>query len=145
MSGVHRFSSILLVDPRGWVLLQERDQTAKIDPDRWGFVGGHVDDGEHPDAAAYRELHEETGIVLEPPELALWEEFEIFHETTQSLDPVRVYAAATELTDADVVLGEGRQIVFVDPDRAAGLPLTTSATTILPRFLASDRYRDLAR
>ena len=67
-----RFASILRVDPRGWVLLQERDAQARIDPGRWGLVGGHVDDGELPDDAAYRELVEETGIRLTPPALSLW-------------------------------------------------------------------------
>ncbi|NGZ99920.1 NUDIX domain-containing protein [Nocardioides sp. W3-2-3] len=51
----HRFASVLLVDERGWLLLQERDENPVIDPGCWGFVGGHVDEGEEPDAAAYRE------------------------------------------------------------------------------------------
>ncbi len=49
---MHRFASVLLVDPRGWVLLQERDERPVIDPDRWGLVGGHVEPGEEFQAAA---------------------------------------------------------------------------------------------
>ena len=140
---MRRFASILLVDPRGWVLLQERDEHPVIDPGCWGFVGGHVDRGEDPDSAAYRELLEETGLRLEPPALRLWQEVSIYHAAYESFDDVFVYAAATTATDADVVLGEGRQIVFVDPATVDGLPLTASATRILPEFLASECYRSL--
>lgn len=141
---MHRFASIVLLDPRGRLLLQERDQHPAIDPDRWGFVGGHVDPGEDPDAAAYRELEEETGVRLAPPALALWREFEVFHEAYGSLDRVRVYVAATTLTDADIECHEGRQIVFVDPTRVPGLALTASASRIVPEFLQSDHYRRLS-
>jgi 8-oxo-dGTP diphosphatase len=145
VADVHRFACVLLVDRRGWVLLQERDEHARIDPDRWGMVGGHVDDGEDFDPAAYRELAEETGIVLAPPALTFWQGFEVFHETYGTLDPVRVYAASTRLTDDEVECNEGRQIVFVEPAAARALPLTTSAGVVLPAFLDSDLYADLTR
>lgn len=138
-----RFACVLLVDRRGWVLLQERDEHAKIDPERWGLVGGHVDDGEDFDPAAYRELEEETGVRLEPPALTFWQGFEVFHEAYGTNDPVRVYAAATDLTDDEVECNEGRQIVFVDPATARELPLTTSAGLVVPAFLESDLYRSL--
>ena len=67
-----RFSVILLVDPQGRILLQERDEHAPISPDTWGMVGGHVEDGEEFEPAAYRELEEETGIRLAPGGLRLW-------------------------------------------------------------------------
>ena len=54
-----------------------------------------------------------------------------------------VYAAATELTDADIVLGEGRQIVFVEPGAARRLDLGGSAGRVVPAFLDSDHYRRL--
>jgi len=143
VAGVRRFASIVLVDRRGWVLLQERDEHPVIDPGCWGFVGGHVDRGEEPDAAAYRELREETGLVAEPPALALWREFSIFHAAYESYDDVWVYVAPTSASDADIVVGEGRQIVFVDPATIDQLPLTASATRILPELIASDHYRSL--
>src|SRR5690349_5612984 len=110
---MHRFSSVLLVDRRGWVLLQERDEHAALAPDNRGFVGGHAEDGEEFEPAAYRELEEETGVVLPPGALGLWRALTgadwgaTFH----------LWCAGTRLTDADIVLGEGRQIVFVDPAR----------------------------
>jgi 8-oxo-dGTP pyrophosphatase MutT (NUDIX family) len=140
---VHRFASILLVDTRGWLLLQERDEHPVIDPECWGFVGGHVDDDEAVVDAAYRELAEETGLELERPALRLWQQYSVFHEVYGTDDEVRVYVARTDATDADVTVGEGRQIVFVDPAVALGLPLTTAAAQILPDFLNSPFYQEL--
>ena len=141
---MRRFSAVLLVDPRGWLLLQERDDGAPIDPDCWGLVGGHVEDGEDFEPAAYRELLEETGVVVAPGTLELWREFEIDHRSTHgTVDTMRVYVAPTRLTDADIVCGEGRQIVFVEPEAARDLTLTSAAADIVPLFLDSDRYAGL--
>ena len=76
---MHRFASVVLVDSRGWVLLQERDEHPVIDPDRWGFVGGGVEEGEDYRTAAYRELAEETGVELDRG-LELHGTFSVFHE-----------------------------------------------------------------
>ena len=135
-----RFSAVILVDPTGRILLQERDEHAPIDPDLWGLVGGHVEPGEEHEPAAYRELAEETGIDAAPGTLELWREVVVPHDTP---DVMHVFAAATDLTDADVVVGEGRQIVFVEPDRARGLAHTRAAAVIVPAFLESDLYRRL--
>jgi 8-oxo-dGTP diphosphatase len=140
---MHRFSGVLLVDRRGWVLLQERDERPAIEPDKWSLVGGHLDEGEGFEAAAYRELEEETGIRLRPGELTMWREVQVFHEVYDSLDVMQVWVGTTDLTDADIVLGEGRQIVFVEPDRACALDLAASAAAVLPDFLESALYRGL--
>lgn len=140
---MHRFASVLLVDGRGWLLLQERDERPVIDPDRWGLVGGHVEPGEESEAAAYRELEEETGIRLARGELTLWQDTEVFHEAYGTVDAVQVWVARTTLSDTDIVVGEGRRIVFVDPDRARVLDLTASASRIVPEFLASAAYGEL--
>ena len=142
---MHRFACALLVDRRGWVLLQERDEHPVIDPGKWGLVGGHVEDGEGFEAAAYRELEEETGLALAPGTLRLFREVEVWHEAYRTLDATQVWYAAADLADADIVVGEGRQIVFVEPARARGLPLTASATRIVPEFLDSPQYRELFR
>jgi 8-oxo-dGTP pyrophosphatase MutT (NUDIX family) len=57
-----RIAAIVLVDPRGWLLLQERDDLAPADPDMWSMVGGGVEAGEDDLPAALRELEEETGL-----------------------------------------------------------------------------------
>jgi 8-oxo-dGTP diphosphatase len=139
-----RWSAILLVDPRGWLLLQERDEGAPIDPDCWGLVGGGVDPGEGFEAAAYRELSEETGVVAAPGTLAKWGEFTVAHrQGPSSGGRMQVFVARTDLTDADIVCGEGRQIVFVAPEEARGLPMSGAAAGIVPVFLDSEVYAGL--
>lgn len=136
------FASVALVDRRGWVLLQERDEHPVIDPEKWGFPGGGLERGESFEQAAYRELAEETGVRLDAG-LEQAAALRVLHVHSDSLDEIRLFAAATELSDDDIVCGEGRRMVFVDPARARGLDLTASAALALPQFLDGPLYRRL--
>lgn len=138
------FSCVVLVDRRGWVLLQERDEHARIAPERWGFAGGHLEPGEDHLTAAVRELEEETGLRIAPADLTRVGELDIDHPETGSTGRIAMYAAATDLTDDDVECHEGRQIVFVDPATVTALPLSDSARLTLLPFLDSELYRRLA-
>jgi len=137
------FASVALVDPRGWILMQERDEFPEIDPEKWGLPGGHVEPGEEPLAAAYRELLEETGLTPGTPleEIAI----ALVQHRPGRVDAVHLYAAATAATDADVVCGEGRQMVFVAPEVVLGLDLTRGAAAVLPGFVGSASHTALAR
>jgi 8-oxo-dGTP diphosphatase len=139
-------AAIFLVDARGWVLLQERDEHAPVAPNQWGVVGGHVEPGEDWTAALHRELEEETGLVIPDDTLHLW--YDGRHTPSRKVAPRlrdhwRIWAGRADLTDDDIVLGEGRQIVFVDPARLDELELAESTAYFLPLFLASDTYRRL--
>lgn len=137
--GERRFAGALLTDARGWLLLQERDEHARIDPEVWGLPGGHVEPGETFAAAAPRELAEETGLVLPDGDLTLWREFVVDHRVAHGTwDTMQVFTAATTLTDDEVECHEGRRIVFVDPAQVPSLPLTRAAAQILPEFLGHD-------
>ena len=141
-----RFAAIVLVDAEGRLLMQERDEHAPLDPEMWGFCGGHLEEGEDFFSGAVRELEEETGIrpdMLETP-LEPAGEFDVFHHQTGTDDVMRLFAARCELTDADVECREGRQIIFVDAERARDLDLTAAARVALPAFLASERYAEWA-
>jgi 8-oxo-dGTP diphosphatase len=121
-----------LVDARGWILLQERDEHAPIEPNKWCLVGGGVEEGESPETAAYRELEEETGIVCD--DLVSLGQHDLpcaFH----GRDLVDLFTARTSVTDTDVVCGEGRQIVFVEPRVISSLDLTETTRTMLPLVL----------
>jgi 8-oxo-dGTP diphosphatase len=140
-------AAIFLVDARGWVLLQERDEHAPVSPNQWGVVGGHVEPGEDRTAALHRELAEETGLVLPAHTLELW--YDGHRTPSRKVSPElrdhwQIWAGRVDVTDEDIVLGEGRQIVFVDPASIDGLDLAESTAYFLPRFLGSETYRRLS-
>lgn len=140
--------SAVLVDARGWLLLQERDEHALVSPAKWGLVGGHLEPGESWEAALMREVEEETG--LRPAGgLELWFDELVQHTpkiSSHLADRWQIWVGRTDATDDDIVLGEGRQIVFVDPEtiRRGDLDLSISARHVLPLLLDSPTYRELA-
>jgi 8-oxo-dGTP pyrophosphatase MutT (NUDIX family) len=139
-----RFAGVVLVDRNGSILLQERDEHPRIDPEKWGLAGGHVEPGEDFETAAYRELEEETGVRLAPGTLTPFGEFVVDHRQAYgSWDLMAVFVAATDLTDEEIECHEGRQIVFVEPATARDLPLSKGATDIVPAFLDSDLYASM--
>jgi 8-oxo-dGTP pyrophosphatase MutT (NUDIX family) len=109
------------------------------------MVGGHVEDGEGFEPAAYRELEEETGVRLAPGTLRLWRDEEFGYVGAAAPNRYTVWVAPTTLTDADIVVGEGRQIVFVEPEALPDLELSDSSAHFVLAFLDSPEYADLAR
>lgn len=65
-----RAGRVLVLDPRGRVLLLEGFDPARPDTRYWFTVGGGLEDGEDTAQAAIRELREETGIVAAADQLA---------------------------------------------------------------------------
>lgn len=119
--------------------MQYRDEHAPISPNQWGLVGGRQEEGELPLDAALRELREETDLV---PERSLTLFFRGARPASSGLGSTmwHVYFSPTTATDADVVLGEGRSIVFVRPDLLPQLDLGVSAAFFVPLFLSSAEY-----
>ncbi|MET0838762.1 MAG: NUDIX hydrolase [Marmoricola sp.] len=142
MSTLPRIAVVFLIDGRGHVLLQHRDEHAPRAADQWGMVGGHVEEDEPYDDAMRREIREETGIEVSDEDLTLWQATE-FEYSDGHRSNYRVYAGRVDLTDDDIVLGEGRAIVFVDPTEAPPLDQAESCAHFLPLFLSSDLYRQL--
>ncbi len=54
-----------------------------------------------------------------------------------------IFYAATDAADQDVVCGEGAAMRFVEPAAVPGLEFGAAYAMIVPRFLASQAYRDL--
>jgi 8-oxo-dGTP diphosphatase len=123
-----------LLDSRGWLLLQERDEHAPVDPNKWSLVGGGVEPGETSPAAAQRELTEETGIAGDHL-VALGSH--VLPCVVHGEDHVDLFTARMPLTDARVDCREGRQIVFVEPDAIANLDLSDMTRALFQTVLSS--------
>jgi 8-oxo-dGTP pyrophosphatase MutT (NUDIX family) len=140
---VLRLASVLLVNQDGAILLQLREPDARMDPDRWGLPGGHVEPGEDPAVAARRELREETGLRVHGDlSLFLHDNFPARLSPGMRID-WHVFSGATVARQEDLVLGEGAAVRFVAPAEAIGLPLASGVDRVIPTFLASDEYRAL--
>jgi len=139
-----RIAAVALVDAQGRLLLQHRTADAPVAPNQWGLPGGHIEPGEAPEAAARRELAEETG--LDAPPLALYWQGPIPSDSQPGrATGWHVYLAATQACDEDIVLGEGQAMRFRAPDELPTLDLSFSARLLLPRLLASPIYAAAAR
>ena len=126
------FVQVTLVDPRGRVLMQERDEHAPVWPDMWCFPGGGLEAGEQPVAGAVRELAEETGVVVAAEDLTDLGQFEL--ATERGIFHFHTYVARTTLSDRDVECHEGRQMVFVDPDPLPDFDLVPSTALVAPHL-----------
>jgi 8-oxo-dGTP diphosphatase len=106
-----RGAGVLLIDERGWILLQLRDAHGAY-PHHWGTVGGKVEPGETIEEAARRELAEETGYVAGPLLCGA--------EVTVTLPDGAPRVAALFYARYDgvqpIACLEGARITFVDPD-----------------------------
>jgi len=54
----------IIVNPDSQILLVKRSDKADWQPSKWSLVGGGVEKGEEPIDACYREIKEETGLVI---------------------------------------------------------------------------------
>lgn len=135
---------VLLVDVAGRLLLQLRDEHAPVSPNQWSFPGGHIEDGEDAQAAARREIWEETGLRLDGPLTLFWHGTRPSISQPGAVSEWYVYCAPTSARLEDLVVGEGKALEFVAPDRALALDLSVSAAYFLPPFFESPHYRSLA-
>lgn len=61
-TGKQRYADTLVFNEFGELLLLQRSSADDFEPSKWSLPGGKIEEGERSDAAAPRELQEETGI-----------------------------------------------------------------------------------
>jgi 8-oxo-dGTP diphosphatase len=135
-STVQRAAGVLLIDERGWILLQLRDANGAY-PHHWGTVGGKVESGETSEEAARRELAEETGYAAGPLRFGA--------EVTLTLPEGTPRVATLFYARYDgvqpIACLEGARIEFVDPDTLDDLPIYPGQETLIRATLAIENLR----
>jgi 8-oxo-dGTP pyrophosphatase MutT (NUDIX family) len=133
---VRKTVGAILVNERGEVLLQQRDEKpGLLYPGYWTFFGGAVEDGETIEAAIRRELWEE--LELELP-LDYWVEYVCPVRTIEGEVVVRnnlFIGAMTQPLDA-LRLHEGQAMAYFDREAAAALTLAYDQSTVLMDYFA---------
>lgn len=110
--------AVALVDADGRVLLAQRPP-GKSMAGLWEFPGGKVHDGETPEAALIRELHEELGIDVKESCLAPLTFASHGYESFHLLMPLYV----CRRWEGEVKALEGQQLAWVRPTRLADYPM----------------------
>ena len=129
-------SAVALIDADGRVLLAQRPE-GKSMAGLWEFPGGKVEQGETPEAALIRELHEELGVRLKPESAQALGEFsdDAVHEIGRRVE-AQVFICSV---DGELVpQAEIETLAWVDP---SALPedlviAPLSRNHILPRVAA---------
>lgn len=110
--------AVALVDADGRVLLAQRPP-GKSMAGLWEFPGGKVQEGETPEAALIRELHEELGIDVKESCLAPLTFASHGYEAFHLLMPLYV----CRRWEGNMTAREGQQLAWVRPTRLADYPM----------------------
>jgi 8-oxo-dGTP diphosphatase len=128
---------VILVDRDGRFLLQLRDDIEEIAwPGMWGIVGGAIEVGESAYDAAVRETEEEVGQRVDRLHLvgsmpALWRGGGMLH----------LFCAGASFGDAEIIVGEGQDARFFEPDEISSLRGTTPyLRPLVTNFVRDPRY-----
>ena len=106
----------VIVDDRSRLLLCRLSNITER-PGSWTLPGGGIDFGEHPEAGALRELHEETGLVGRIVELLAVDSLRREVRTAQHVEAD--YHSVRIVYRTEIVGGELRHETDESTDRAA--------------------------
>lgn len=125
----------IIEHPQHGYLLQLRDVTAPTYPSHWGLFGGHVEPGELPQEALWRELAEELAFTP-----AMAQTYRLVQRNPRRDGGMQyIYHIVTQATVAEMVLGEGEAMRFFTAGAWTGRPLASNLAQILADHLAGRR------
>lgn len=124
--------AIILVNPRGEVLLQLRDNNPKISsPNTWTLPGGVVEVPETLEQAARRELAEETGLCVE---LSHWKVYKRKPGSYRFEIEQHVFTGETRQEVDEMTLGEGQALRFFRRDELPSIPIGFGFDDLLDEY-----------
>jgi 8-oxo-dGTP diphosphatase len=135
---------VIALDRWGRALLQLRDADLPPDryPNQWSIPGGILEPGESPDACAFREFEEETGIPL--PHLQLFQMYRRESDMPTSVtDIYHVYFGDPDIDEAAIQVNEGQAFRYFAPAEVTALDVPAHARKVLEEFFASAHYKRL--
>ncbi len=132
-------ASVLLFHPDGRILLLQRAHHKPFGS-KWGLPCGKLNDGETPIDGAIRELREETGLHLNPEDLATHDALYV-----GSVEAHFVYHPFHVRLDLEPLVivntAEHQEFAWVGPLEALRLPLVDDGAEALMRTFRSLRRR----
>jgi 8-oxo-dGTP diphosphatase len=120
-------SAVALIDPEGRVLLAQRPE-GKSMAGLWEFPGGKVEQGETPEVALIRELHEELGIDTWESCLAPLTFASHTYDDFHLLMPL----FACRKWQGIVTAQEGQQLAWVRANRLRDYPMPPADIPLIP-------------
>src|SRR5688500_18367392 len=126
--------SIILENREGEVLLLLRDNKSTITyPSHWTLIGGKVENDETPEAAAHRELEEETGLKAT---LSFWKQYDRQHPLF--IVDQYIYTGKIDTAKELLILGEGQELQFFKPHDIEHLKIGYGFKSLLHEYFLND-------
>ena len=122
--------AVALVDPDGRVLVTQRP-AGKALAGLWEFPGGKLEEGERPEEALIRELHEELGIDVRPACLAPLSFASFAYPAFHLLMPLFICRRWTGLA----VGREGQALKWARPLALRELPMPPADAPLIPALI----------
>lgn len=131
-------ASVMLVNQRGHVLLQQRDDRPDLAyAGHWTLFGGQVEEGETPEECIRREIREELDLDLQ---VDYWTTVECAARTTVEIVVYNhLFIGKMMRHIEELTLYEGAAMAYFDRDHASRVNLAFMQSPLLMRFF--DEYR----